>query len=62
MRQFLHIAFGSACKLEYYVLLARDLRIIPPKQFDAMQPRVAEVKRMLSGLIEHVNQAEVAPG
>jgi four helix bundle protein len=57
LRQFLHIALGSANELEYYIVLARDLHILVPKQFQALHPRVVEIKRMLSGLIESVGQA-----
>ena len=54
LRQFLYIALGSASELEYYIWLAKDLNFLVPKQFEALQPRVNEIKRMLAGLIETV--------
>lgn len=60
LRQFLYIAVGSASELDYYLLLARDLRLIPPKQFAVLNPRIMEVRRMLAGLIESV-KATISP-
>jgi four helix bundle protein len=55
-RQFLHIAMGSANELEYFIFLAKDLNFLAPKQFQTLQPRVNEIKRMLSGLIMSVGK------
>jgi four helix bundle protein len=49
--RFLHVAMGSASELEYLVLLARDLRLVPDKTYDVILSDVQEVKRMLSALI-----------
>ncbi|HUN63565.1 MAG TPA: four helix bundle protein [Candidatus Sulfotelmatobacter sp.] len=57
LRQFLYIAVGSASELDYYLLLARDLGILPPKQFPVLKARITEVRRMLAGLIESINTA-----
>jgi four helix bundle protein len=59
LRQFLHIAFGSASELEYYALLAKDLNLLTEKQFEALQPRISEIKRMLAGLIDSVDHSPV---
>jgi four helix bundle protein len=61
LRQFLYIALGSASELEYYILLARDLHFFTEKQFEALQPRVNEIKRMLAGLIETVSKPPAPP-
>jgi four helix bundle protein len=53
-RQFLHIAAGSASELEYFFLLARDLRLFTEKQYDALYGALHEIRRMLSGLIQRV--------
>jgi four helix bundle protein len=37
LRQFLHASSGSASELEYFLLLARDLRLITEKQYDVLE-------------------------
>ena len=61
LRQFLYVALGSASELEYYILLAKDLHFFTDKQFEALQPRVNEIKRMLAGLIETVSKHALQP-
>jgi four helix bundle protein len=51
-RRFLYHSLGSTNELEYDLLLARDLGFLPADQFDGMSGRIAEVRRMLSGLID----------
>jgi four helix bundle protein len=41
---------GSASELEYHLLLARDLKLIKPKDHDELNQRTLELKRMLTGL------------
>jgi len=49
--RFLHIAIGSASELEYHLLLARDLHILPSNDYERLSGGVVEVKRMLASLI-----------
>ncbi|MBA2304302.1 MAG: four helix bundle protein [Acidobacteria bacterium] len=49
-RRFVRIALGSASELEYHLLLARDLGLIPGATHDRVSSAAGEVKRMLSGL------------
>jgi len=60
LRQFLYTSFGSACELEYFLLLARDLRFLTERQQEALDTTVREVKRMLTGLIQRVEQEQCA--
>ena len=60
LRQFLYIAVGSATELEYFLLLARDLRFLTEKQQEALDASVREIKRMLTGLIQRVEQSSSA--
>ncbi|MGH9655934.1 MAG: four helix bundle protein [Bryobacteraceae bacterium] len=43
---------GSASELEYHLLLARDLKLIDPKEYHETVQRTGEVKRMLTGLMQ----------
>ncbi|MEO6214196.1 MAG: four helix bundle protein [Vicinamibacterales bacterium] len=49
-RRFVRIALGSVNELEYHVLLARDLGLIPVHTHDRLAASAAEVRRMLCGL------------
>jgi four helix bundle protein len=64
LRQFLYISVGSTCELEYFLLLARDLRFLTEKQQAALDASVREIKRMLTGLIQRVEQgpSSASPG
>jgi four helix bundle protein len=50
--RFCSIAMGSASELEYHLLLARDLKLLQPADYDRLAPRATEVKRMLAGLLQ----------
>lgn len=52
--RYLQIAFGSACELEYHLLLARDLKMVPAEKHHELESRLQEVKRMLASLISKV--------
>ncbi len=52
--RFLQIAFGSACEVEYQLLLSRDLGFIANEQYEGLVEKVSEVKRMLHGLLKRV--------
>ncbi|MGH9622414.1 MAG: four helix bundle protein [Bryobacteraceae bacterium] len=43
---------GSASELEYHLVLAKDLKLIPPKEYQESAQRACEVKRMLTGLMQ----------
>jgi len=50
--RFLQIAMGSACELEYHLLLAHDLDLINDAHYERLTPDVTEVKRMLASLLQ----------
>jgi four helix bundle protein len=54
MARFLHIARGSAVELEYHLLLARDLELLPATSFGVLTVAVDEIQRMLTSLIQRV--------
>ena len=49
--RFCSIAMGSASELEYHLMLARDLKLIKPKGYEALVHRTVKVKRMPTALI-----------
>jgi len=55
LARFCSIAMGSASELEYHLLLARDLKLIQPKDYDALHQRTTELKRMLTALMRKLN-------
>jgi four helix bundle protein len=50
--RFCSIAMGSASELEYHLLLAKDLKMILPKNHGDLSERAIEVKRMLTALLQ----------
>ena len=44
------LALGSASELEYHLLLARDLALLPEPEYAHLAGLASEVKRMLSSL------------
>ena len=49
-----HIAAGSACELEYHLLLAKDLSFLSDEEYKKLDQSTVEVKKMLAGLIKKV--------
>jgi four helix bundle protein len=50
--RFLKIAMGSACELEYHLLLARDLQLLDDPEYQNLNKRTIEIKEMLATLIK----------
>jgi four helix bundle protein len=53
-RRFLRHSLGSACELEYHLLLARDLGFLSEQGYIRLDALAEEVKRMLTGLIRRL--------
>jgi four helix bundle protein len=51
--RYCSIAMGSASELDH-PLLARDLRLIKPKDHTELTQRATELKRMLTGLLQRL--------
>ena len=52
LARFCIIARGSATELEYQLLLARDLKLIAPNDYEQLAQQVIEIKRMLTVLVQ----------
>ena len=50
LRRFVRFALGSASELEYHLLFARDLGLLPDRAYKQLTDATIEVKRMLTGL------------
>ena len=54
------MASGSACEVEYHLILARDLSLIVTKTYDQLNNDINEIMRMLCGLTHYLeNELEV---
>lgn len=49
---FLQIANGSASELQYYLILSHDLSYLSAATFEKTSQDLAEIKRMLTGLMK----------
>jgi four helix bundle protein len=59
--RYLDVAFGSASELEYYALLAYDLKLLPKTEYDPVLAELTEIKRMLTGFVRSVRKAGTRP-
>jgi len=55
LTRFCAIARGSASELEYHLLLARDLTLLPDSDHKNLAKETTEIKRMLTGLMQKLN-------
>jgi four helix bundle protein len=53
--RYCSIAMGSASEVEYHLLLAKDLKLIKPADYQELATRATELKRMLTGLLQKLN-------
>ena len=51
LARFCQIAMGSACEVEYHLVLAHDLKFLNQSDYQRLVGRITEIKRMLTGLI-----------
>ena len=58
--RFLRYAINSGCELEYHVMLARDMGVIPEKEGSSLLSEVIEVRKMLHGLLTAVRKDKPA--
>jgi four helix bundle protein len=49
------MAMGSACELEYHLLLAKDLHYLGPEEHEQAHEVVVEIKKMLTALIRKLD-------
>ncbi len=54
LKRYFLIAMGSSSELEYLLLLARDLGYLPAENYQPLQFRLVEVRKMLNAFIQHL--------
>jgi four helix bundle protein len=54
--RFLHISMGSACELEYLLMLAFDLALLKRDDLCKLENEVTEIKRMLTSFISKIKE------
>lgn len=52
MARFTQMSMGSACEVEYQLILSKDLDYINTSQWNKLTSQVQEVKRMLAALLK----------
>ena len=57
LARFCIIARGSATEWEYQLLLARDLKLIQPTDYETLHEQTVEIKRMLTVLVQKLTAA-----
>ncbi|MFO0790318.1 MAG: four helix bundle protein [Pirellulales bacterium] len=58
-KRFVQMASGSACEVEYHLILARDLGLVDRPTYDSLNTGINEIKRMLCGLTNYLD-SEIA--
>ena len=59
--RMLYIAYGSICELETQILLSGDLGFISIEELGLAKQNIAEVERMLMGLIRSLERKYLNP-
>jgi len=52
LARFFQIAMGSACELDYHLMLAFDLDLLKETEFKALSKEVTEIQQMLAGFLK----------
>jgi four helix bundle protein len=60
LARFLQHALASAHELQYHLLLAKDVQLLPSASYARMDARAVQVSQMLGGLLRKV-RAQVKP-
>jgi four helix bundle protein len=58
LARFCQIAMGSASELEYLLLLAHEVKMLPSDEYDDIFSHTIEVKKMLSTFITRLRAAD----
>jgi len=59
-KRFVDIAGGSACEVEYHLLLAHDLGLIYTAEYQDLDHKINEIKKMLGAFGKRMVQPKLA--
>ncbi len=59
--RFLRIALNSGVELEYHLIVARDIGVLPEEEVSSITRQLIEIRRMLHGLLMKIRSSTTAP-
>jgi four helix bundle protein len=59
--RFVRFSVNSTTELEYHLIAARDVRVIKATDFKSLSDQTIEVRKMLYGLLRHLDRSRVDP-
>ena len=59
--RFVRFSLNSTSELEYHLIVARDARAITATDFDSLSSQTVEVRKMLYGLLRHLDRSRLDP-
>jgi four helix bundle protein len=58
---FIRISLRSTLELKKHLIAARDVRVMTTTDFNSLSDRTVEVRKMLYGLLRHLERSRVDP-
>ena len=59
--RFVRFSLNSTSELEYHLIVARDAMAITATDFDSLSSQTVEVRKMLYGLLRHLDRSRLDP-
>ena len=59
LNRFFTISMGSASEVEYLLLLSKDLNYINQNQYEILNNKIVEIKKMMSAYSAKIRQSKV---
>ncbi len=59
--RFVRFSLNSTSELEYHLIAARDVRVITATDFNSLSTQTIEVRKMLYGLLRHLDRSRLDP-
>ena len=59
--RFVRFSLNSTSELEYHLIAARDVRVITATDFISLASQTVEVRKMLYGLLRHLDRSRLDP-
>jgi four helix bundle protein len=57
--RFVRFSLNSTSELEYHLIAARDVRVMTASDFSSLSSQTVEVRKMLYGLLRHLNRSRL---